>query len=421
MPSRLRSSPVAALVALVTAILLPGGLGALAIGNGVPHGAAPPHGDHTPVTQSGASVARPATHTDRLPAPLDGDLAGGMFHTCALTRQGAAYCWGYNAKGGLGTGEVGGSELTPVSVIGGLAFTALTAGAYHTCGLAGGGVASRGADGVAYCWGDNASGQLGDGTTEQRTVPTAVAGGLRFRAISAGVDYTCGVTTAGAAYCWGANEDGQRGDSTTAPSATPMPVHGGRAFVAISAGAHHTCALATGGAAYCWGANASGELGDGAGGRPGARSLTPVAVRGGLTFMQVATGLGARSTCGVAAVGVFCWGDGREGQLGPAAPDVCAQYGYPCAKTPHAVAGLSGPATVRQVSLGVSHACALTAAGAVHCWGSGASGRLGDGRPADQSANRATPAPVSAGPGVSFASVTTNATGACAITAGGET
>jgi alpha-tubulin suppressor-like RCC1 family protein len=143
-------------------------------------------------------------------------LVSGNAHSCVLTTLGAAYCWGNNAFGQLGNNAplVNSMTSTPVAVAGGLAFTQLTAGAFHTCGLAGG---------VAYCWGRNSSGQLGDGNVAGAVNnPVVVGGGLTFRNLSAGELFTCGVVNVGAAgagttsgrgdiYCWGDNEYGQLG------------------------------------------------------------------------------------------------------------------------------------------------------------------------------------------------------------------
>src|SRR5438093_1346706 len=121
-------------------------------------------------------------------------LAAGRWHTCGLTSTGAAYCWGDNQEGQLGSGSTTGSS-TPVAVAGGLTFRTLVAGPVHTCGLT--------SFGAAYCWG----GDFG-------STPVAVSGDLSFSAIAAGGYYapsvpdgyrphTCGLTNAGTAYCWG--------------------------------------------------------------------------------------------------------------------------------------------------------------------------------------------------------------------------
>jgi len=151
-------------------------------------------------------------------------LVAGPVHACALTPAGAAYCWGGNSAGQLGDSTITGGA-TPGPVLGGLTFRLLSAGTAHTCGLT--------ADGSAWCWGSNADGRLGAAAGAEScagvpcsTTPVAVAGGLRFVTISAGGAHTCGIATDGVAYCWGANAAGQLGDGTTTASATPVRVVG---------------------------------------------------------------------------------------------------------------------------------------------------------------------------------------------------
>jgi alpha-tubulin suppressor-like RCC1 family protein len=140
-------------------------------------------------------------------------ISAGYAHTCGITTASAAFCWGENENGQLGTGGTTDANA-PAPVAGGLQFKAISAGYRHTCAIT--------LTGAAYCWGDNALGELGDGTTTDRLVPTAVAGGLAFMSISAGDTFTCGVTTEGAAYCWGDNEYGQLGQSGIAGSTEPV-------------------------------------------------------------------------------------------------------------------------------------------------------------------------------------------------------
>ena len=147
----------------------------------------------------------------------------------------------------------------PQRVIGGHRFASISAGYDFTCGLT-----TRGA---AYCWGLNDSGRLGDGTTihSDANGPQRVIGGHRFASLGTGIEHTCALTSRGAAYCWGYNQYGELGDGTTLGSAEngPQPVIGGLRFASFDGGNEHTCALTTRGTAYCWGANWYGQLGDG--------------------------------------------------------------------------------------------------------------------------------------------------------------
>ena len=324
-------------------------------------------------------------------------LSATWSHTCAVTPYlssgpsaptGTPYCWGSNFGGQLGDGTTT-NRLLPTSVAleptfgtGLPPFTAISSGYTHTCGLT--------MTGDAYCWGGEMGhiyGQLGDGTTAQRLVPTAVVGGLSFAAVSAGSWHTCGVTTGGAAYCWGHNLYGELGDSTTTDRLVPTPVAGGLTFVALSAGFGFTCGITTSGAAYCWGKNELGELGDGT----TTGRIVPTQVASGLTFATVSAAY--YHACGVTTTGTaYCWGSNASGRLGignDTGPEQCAigSDAYPCSRTPVAVAGGYSFAVV---AAGWTHTCGATTSGAAYCWGQNEVGQLGDGT----TIQRLVPAPV---------------------------
>jgi alpha-tubulin suppressor-like RCC1 family protein len=237
-------------------------------------------------------------------------LAAGYIHTCGLTPAGAAYCWGDNEFGQLGDGTTT-DRLTPTPVATpvGVRFASLDAGWIHSCGLT--------PEGAAYCWGENSDGTIGDGTTTNRLIPTAVTmpAGVTFTSLAVGILHTCGLTAAGTLYCWGANQRGRVGDGTTTNRLTPVPVAmpAGVTFTSVSAGYAHTCGPTPAGSVYCWGRNVFGELGDGT----LTERHTPgvVAMPAGVTFTSLAVGY--VHTCALTPAGApYCWGVNANGRLG---------------------------------------------------------------------------------------------------------
>ena len=283
--------------------------------------------------------------------PAFASVSAGVSHDCALTASGVAYCWGGNSVGQLGDGTTA-DHPSPLPVAGGLTFAMVSAGWLHTCGVT--------TSGAAYCWGGNQNGQLGDGTTTGRTTPTSVAGGLVFVQVSAGSTVTCGVTTGGAVYCWGDNGAGQLGAAGS--SVTPVLVADAARFASVSVGTTHACAVATDGTAYCWGLNNDGELGNGT--RLGGG---PAPVVGGLRFSTVSAG--GFHTCGVTTDGVaYCWGMNLFKSVGDGTATQDDRL------TPSPVAGdlrftSLTAALLGKFSDGPDHSCGLTVGGAAYCWG----------------------------------------------------
>jgi alpha-tubulin suppressor-like RCC1 family protein len=257
----------------------------------------------------------------------------------------------------------------PQTVPGVPPLTSITTMTSHACGLT--------ATGEAWCWGDNSSGQLGDGTDAPRNAPVRVAGNLRFSSIAAGGGFTCAIDLSSVAYCWGAGALGQQGPETcgingSAPCArSPLRV-GSRLVTVVAAGLRHACVVDTDGAAWCWGFNFLGEAGSTA---YGENVPLPRRVSGSNVFAAIEAG--ESFTCALTTQGqAWCWGAGSRGELGRPVP-ICnsvAGFANYCSAVPVPV---NTSATFTRLSSGHSHSCALTAAGTAHCWGDNGQAQLG--------------------------------------------
>jgi cysteine-rich repeat protein len=232
-------------------------------------------------------------------------ITASRYFTCALV-SGSPRCWGANTCGQLGTGNTVSSNVpVPVTGISG-GITAVSAGGDHTCALQGDGL---------LCWGENGNGQVGDGTTTDRYTPVGVFGlDNNVRMVAAGrLVHTCAVVDPGAAMCWGDNASGQVGNGTTTDQLTPDDVIGlSSGVTAVTTGGSHSCALVSGGAVLCWGENGDGQLGTGS----TADMRTPAPVTG-LGSGVASVLCGERHTCALlSSGGLMCWGDNSYGQVG---------------------------------------------------------------------------------------------------------
>jgi alpha-tubulin suppressor-like RCC1 family protein len=297
-------------------------------------------------------------------------LASGSAHTCAVTAAGGVKCWGENDMGQLGDGTLA-DRTAPVDVSGlASGVAAVAAGREHTCALT--------AAGGVKCWGRNLDGQLGDGTTTDRTTPIDVSGlASGVAAIVASGWHTCALTNSGGVKCWGYNGYGELGDGTTTSRSAATDVAGLTTGVAkVAGGIYHSCAVTTNGTAECWGRNNFGQVGDGT----TTDRLTPVAVSG-LTGNVAMLGSSEYRTCAVTtAGGARCWGANSAGGVGDGTT-------LPRSSPVDVTTLTSG---VAAIGTGAGHSCAVTTAGGVQCWGLNTSGQVGDGT----NTTRLAPVPV---------------------------
>lgn len=283
---------------------------------------------------------------------------------CGVAPDGVARCWGPNDHGQLGQGTIGAGSATPAIVGTGRVFASITASDGAPCGVT--------PANEALCWGNNDKGQVGAdlGPLDVQS-PIAIAGALRMREISTSLDFACGITTGEEAYCWGSNANGQLGTgapiSATDTSRVPVKVTGGQRWRSITTGDAFACGVTTAGAAHCWGRNEA-RFGDGG----MTSSSTPVAVTGGHVFARVDAG--RDFACGVTDAGAaFCWGSNTHGQLGAG-----AAVGTTPSAAPVAVAG--GLAFAELRASDGDHVCAIAMdRQSVYCWGRNHVGQLGTG------------------------------------------
>lgn len=241
------------------------------------------------------------------------EVALGSDHSCARQNDGTLWCWGLNGAGQLGDGTTSGQACylsaackpTPVQVKAlGNTVTSVAVGGGHAC--------ARRSDGTLWCWGYNAAGQLGDGTTATpKPSPVQVAQlGANVVEVALGLYHSCARKADGTLWCWGSNDLGQSGTETS----TPTKVASLSASVAsVALGAYHSCARKTDGTLWCWGWNESGQLGDGtSGATPKSIPVQVSSLGGGVADVA----LGGHS-CALKADGtLWCWGPNGSGQLG---------------------------------------------------------------------------------------------------------
>ena len=286
-------------------------------------------------------------------------ITAGYSHDCALLSDKTIKCWGYNRRGQLGDGTIANTKI-PVAVLGISNVKAVTAGYNFTCVLL--------EDGGVRCWGLNSSGQLGDGSVSNSLSPVVVSGlDSDVVRLTAGFDFACAVHQSGKIMCWGNNVSGQLGNGKSERSVTPVNVDIVNSKVlTASAGYAHTCAVTEDGKGHCWGLSNDGQLGDS---NPTLTSLANVVEGLGIHSVNDIKTTYYSSCALTVGGGVKCWGSNNSGELG----DGTTEPKYESVD----VLGLTS--NVRTVEKNSESACAITTAGGLKCWGSNYHYNLGDG------------------------------------------
>ena len=281
-------------------------------------------------------------------------------HSCMVVADGTVRCWGLNAFGQLGDGTTS-TPAASVRVTGISTAIAVTTGRDHSCALL--------VDATVRCWGANTVGQLGNASFNASFAPVTVSGITNAVSISGGSLHTCVRRSDGTIACWGSNQFGQIGDGSIANNRpTPVPVQGIGNARMVAVGSTHTCAVRVDGTVACWGGNGVGQLGVGV---SGDNRQLPNTVPGLAGVWLVATG--HRFSCallGTVELRLRCWGLNDTGQLG----DGTTQ------DAPSPVAVLPFFSSGRGISLGNGHVCMVVQGGGLlECWGKNSAGQLGRG------------------------------------------
>ena len=327
-------------------------------------------------------------------------VAAGPTHSLAISAQGKIFGWGDNGTGQLGNGTNTGS-LSPIPV---------DADVASWIGVRGGGgfTIARQSDGSLWTWGDNASGQLGDNnnTFVPRLVPEKVGIATNWITQSAGWVHAVALRADGTLWTWGDNSNGQLGDGTTNNTQVPgqivvtQPASAANDWKAVAAGDFHNLALKADGTLWAWGNNSFGQLGDGTTTNQPVPAQIVTGNPGNFDSHWVAIAAGGSHSLGLQADGtLWVWGDNGSGQLGD--PSLGTGINTPVQLVNFAPPTPGYNSSWVAVAAGLGHSLALQADGTLWAWGSNFSGQLGNGdatlpNPPDQ------PSPVQvANPGTS--------------------
>lgn len=308
----------------------------------------------------------------------------GGFHSAAVTSQGRMFTWGSNSSGRLGDGTTTHRDI-PTDITahfgldGGEGIISTALGSYHSSALT--------SEGRVFTWGSNYYGQLGDGTTTNRVVPTDITAhfgleeGETVISMSLGRNHSQALTSEGRIFTWGENWYGQLGDGSTTDSYTPIDITHqfglapDETLSVIALGYYHSSALTSQGRMFTWGENWEGQLGDDTDiDKPVPTDITyQFGLESGETIIGIS--MGHYHSSAVTSQGrMFTWGDNWEGQLGDGTTtnkyipeDITDQF------------DLQTEESLSSISLGAYYTSAITDEGRIFTWGANNKGQLGDG------------------------------------------
>lgn len=339
-----------------------------------------------------------------------GRLVSGYQHNCMIAKSGQVRCWGDNGVAQLGDGTYT-NRTSPINLNDPTSYKYISSLNHHTCGIT--------SSDKLKCWGHNYYGQIGDGSSKNnKSSPVEVDSSLKFKTVSAGVDHTCAVTTAGQMKCWGNNDLGQVGDGTTQTRSAPIVIDSKTTYKTVSAGSRYTCGITTSDQIKCWGSDPSRivvggnsvgqpvptlldasntylDVSAGSEWRACARTLSneircwgltgvgdgteelrrlPTKVDSSTKYMSVQVSSSGATSCGITSTGKLkCWGWNNWGQLG-------------LGDNAHRLApvDIAEPASFTEVATGSGHTCGITNLNQIKCWGWNSIGQIGDGTNSDK-------------------------------------